>query len=130
MSVEKDHPTTLYAKLLRSMREPELSKDGPRDAKGVLIDSAWQWREYKAKYWDNVDLTDDRLIRTPIFHNKLSYYYTKVIIQNPDTLIRDGDELLSRMNPKTTCSATLWCICSTKWRSRKLWALMLFTRTS
>jgi thiol-disulfide isomerase/thioredoxin len=100
LSVEKDHPTALYSKLLRSMREPELSKDGPRNAKGVLLDSAWQWREYKAKYWDNVDLSDDRLIRTPIFHNKLSYYYTKVIIQNPDTLIRDGDELLSRMNPK------------------------------
>ena len=100
LSIEKDHPTTLYSKLLRSMREPELSKDGPRNSKGVLTDSAWQWREYKAKYWDNVDLNDDRLIRTPIFHNKLSYYYTKVVIQNPDTLIKDGDELLAKMNPK------------------------------
>jgi peroxiredoxin len=101
ISITNDNPNTLYAKLLRAMREPVLSKDGARNAKGALIDSAWQWREYKERYWNNVDFSDDRLLRTPIFHNKLSNYYTKVIIQNPDSIIKDGDAFLSRMKPSS-----------------------------
>lgn len=100
-SVEDDYPTYLYAKLLRSMREVELPKDGPRDEKGVLQDSSWQWRFYKTHYWDNIDMSDDRLIRTPIFHNKLSYYYNRVLIQQPDSLIKEGDLLLLKMQPSS-----------------------------
>lgn len=96
-SVEDANPTFLYSKLLRSMREIELPKDGPRDAKGVLLDSSWQWHYYKDHYWDNVDLTDDRLLRTPVFHNKLSYFYTKTLMQIPDSLIKDGDAYLAKM---------------------------------
>jgi thiol-disulfide isomerase/thioredoxin len=100
-SVEDNHPTFLYAKLLKSMSEVELPKDGPRDNAGKLLDSAWQWRFYKAHYWDNVDMNDDRLIRTPIFHNKLNYFYTKVLMQQPDSLILEGDLLLAKMKPET-----------------------------
>jgi thiol-disulfide isomerase/thioredoxin len=100
-SVEDNYPTFLYAKLLKSMREVELPKDGPRDGNGVLLDSAWQWRFYKAHYWDNVDMNDDRLIRTPIFHNKLNYFYTRVLMQHPDSLIIEGDLLLAKMKPET-----------------------------
>jgi thiol-disulfide isomerase/thioredoxin len=83
------------------MRDIEMPKDGPRDSRGVLIDSSWQWRFYKTHYWDNVDLNDDRLLRTPIFHNKLNYYYTKTLMQIPDSLIVEGDQFLSKMKPST-----------------------------
>lgn len=100
-SVEDANPTFLYSKLLRSMRDIELPKDGPRDAKGMLLDSDWQWHFYKAHYWDNIDLSDDRLLRTPVFHNKLSSYYTKTLMQIPDSLIKDGDALIAKMKPNS-----------------------------
>lgn len=100
LAIEKNNPKLFYSKLLRAMREVELPKDGARNEKGALIDSAWQWRFYKTHFWDNVDFKEFNLIRTPIFHNKLAQYYTKVLAQHPDSLITGGDELLSRMNPK------------------------------
>ncbi|MFN8277977.1 MAG: redoxin domain-containing protein [Chitinophagales bacterium] len=94
------YPTFFYAKLLKSMKEVDVPEP-PRDLVGRLIDSAWSWRFYKNHYWDNFDLRDDRLLRTPIFHNKLSNWYTRTIIQVPDSIIADGDVLLKKMDPKT-----------------------------
>lgn len=37
-------------------------------------------------YFDNINLADSRLLRTPILHNKIEYYFTKVLVQNPDTI--------------------------------------------
>ncbi len=100
LSIEKNNPNLFYSKLLRAMRDIDMPKDGPRDEKGVLLDSAWQWRFYKAHYWDNLDLNDPNFIRTPIFHNKLAQFYTRTIVQIPDSLIKNGDEFLAKMNPK------------------------------
>jgi thiol-disulfide isomerase/thioredoxin len=96
----KEHPNTLYSHIIKAM-EPVKPKEAPRDAVGRLtVDSNWVWRDYKNRYWDNVDLSDDRLIRTPVFHNKLKEFYTRTIIQVPDSIINDGDALLKKMSPK------------------------------
>jgi len=96
------YPKTFYASILRAMEpiQPKDIKDAPKDAVGRLIDSNWVWRDYKNRYWDNIDLADDRIIRTPIFHNKLKEFYTRTIIQVPDSIIVDGDLLLKKMPPK------------------------------
>ena len=101
-SVMKKYPNSFYAKILKAMEpiQPKDPKDAPRDAVGRLVDSNWVWRDYKNRYWDNVDMSDDRLLRTPIFHNKLKEFYTRTIIQIPDSIIDDGDRLLKKMPPK------------------------------
>ncbi|MCS6935749.1 MAG: DUF5106 domain-containing protein [Chitinophagales bacterium] len=93
------HPNTYYAKLLRSMKEIEVP-DFPRDANGKVIDSTWQWRYYKAHYWDNIDLKDDRLLRCPILHNKLKTYMGQTVVQHPDSVIVAGDELIQKTDLK------------------------------
>jgi peroxiredoxin len=102
MDIIKKYPKSFYAVILRAMEpiQPKDIKQAPRDAVGRLIDSNWVWRDYKTRYWDNIDLHDDRLIRTPIFHNKLKEFYTRTIIQVPDSIIADGDILLGKMPPK------------------------------
>jgi peroxiredoxin len=101
-NVIKKYPKSFYATILKAMEpiQPKDPKEAPRDAVNRLIDSNWVWRDYKNRYWDNVDLNDDRLIRTPIFHNKLKEFYTRTIIQIPDSIIDDGDRLLKKMPPK------------------------------
>lgn len=101
-NVMKKYPNSFYASILKAMEpiQPKDPKDAPRDAVGRLIDSNWVWRDYKNRYWDNINLSDDRLIRTPIFHNKLKEFYTRTIIQIPDSIIVDGDVLLKKMPPK------------------------------
>jgi len=93
------NPTLFYAKLLKSMRDIDVP-DAPRDAKGAMIDSSFQWRFYKTHYWDNVDLLDERLLRCPVFHNKLKTFMSQTIVQVPDSIIVGGEELLSKTDKK------------------------------
>ncbi|MEA3317361.1 MAG: thioredoxin-like domain-containing protein, partial [Bacteroidota bacterium] len=48
----------------------------------------------KQHYFDNVKISDVRLLRTPIFHKKMDYYFKKVLMQNPDTLIKYMDKFI------------------------------------
>lgn len=60
-------------------------------------DSTWGWTYYKTHYWDNIDLNDDRILRSPVFTEKLSTYFTGVLIQNNDSLINEIDLLINRV---------------------------------
>jgi thiol-disulfide isomerase/thioredoxin len=69
--------------------------DPPKKADGT-IDSTFQYRYFKDHYWDNVDFTDGRLIRTPVFHSKLEQYMTKTIYQIPDSINKEADILIEK----------------------------------
>lgn len=62
------------------------------------VDSAWPYRYYKAHFWDGVDLSDDRLVRTPVFYKKLDTYFDKVISKDADSIVYEINHLLSQMN--------------------------------
>ena len=100
-NIIKNYPATFYSKILKAM-EPIAPREAaaPRDAVGRLTDSNWVWRDYKNRYWDNIDLNDDRVLRTPVFHGKLKEYYTRTIIQVPDSISLEGDRLLAKMPTK------------------------------
>jgi thiol-disulfide isomerase/thioredoxin len=98
-AVISDHPDFFYARLLSTMKEIDVP-DAPKDAQGKIIDSAWQWRYYKAHYWDYTDLKDDRLLRSPVFHNKLKTFMNQTIVQNPDSIIAGGEQVLAKTDYK------------------------------
>ncbi len=59
----------------------------------------------KDHFFDNIDLSDSRLIRTPILYNRLETYFSRVLIQHPDSLYSviptivnksDGDSVMFR----------------------------------
>lgn len=62
-------------------------------------EAGYYW--FKDHYFDHIDLTDDRIVRTPIYHTKLVTYLNKTVIQTPDTLIPAIDELIARMDPNS-----------------------------
>ena len=99
MDVVNNYPNYYYAKMISAMRDVEVP-DAPRDANGKIIDSAWQWRYYKAHYWDYIDLKDERLLRCPVFNNKLKTYMNQTVVQTPDSIIVAGDELLAKTDMK------------------------------
>lgn len=98
-TIMSEHPKTLYAKVLKTMKELEVP-EAPRDANGKITDSTFQWYWYKTHYWDNIDLNDDRLLRTPVLHNKLNQYFTRTVYQIPDSLSAAADDLLKKANPQ------------------------------
>ncbi len=99
VSIMTKYPDLFYGKLLRAMKDVDVP-EAPKDANGKIIDSAWQWRFYKAHYWDNVDLKDERLLRCPVFHNKLKTFFSQTVVQVPDSIIVAGDDLINRTDKK------------------------------
>ena len=81
------YPTFFMSKVLRLMDEPDgipLDKC-PKKANGT-IDSSFSYWNYRTHYWDGMDFTDERLIRTPVYYNKMKFWVDKVVPQHPDTL--------------------------------------------
>jgi hypothetical protein len=103
----QDNPNHLMTKVFKSSKDVEVP-DPPKNADGS-IDSMFSYKFYKQHYWDNVDFTDDRLLRTPVYHTKLDYYFKNVVYQINDTLFAECDKIieLSRAN-KELFKYTLW----------------------
>ncbi|MGB0805139.1 MAG: redoxin domain-containing protein [Salibacteraceae bacterium] len=83
------------AKVLSSSDEinvPEFEKeDGSRD-------DAKRFNYYHDHYFDNVDLNDDRLIRTPVINVKIETYLTKLTAQTPDSICNAINFLTSQVS--------------------------------
>lgn len=93
-----NNPGTLAAALVRMSMPAELTE--PRKADGSL-DSSGAYYNYRAHFWDNFDLTDDRLVRVPVFANKFEEYFAKVVPQMPDSIAPLADQLIARTGTST-----------------------------
>lgn len=94
----REHPSLFVSDLMRLAVDMKLP-DYPRNASGEVTDSNFIYNFFVAHYWDGVDLTDARLVYSPVFHQKLDRYFsTSGLIQHPDTIIKYADNLLEKMN--------------------------------
>jgi thiol-disulfide isomerase/thioredoxin len=50
----------------------------------------------KDHFFDNIDLTDERLLRTPLLYARLDAFFTNVLIQSPDTINKEIDKLIKK----------------------------------
>lgn len=74
--------------------------DSPLDENGEEIDPAFKFKYYRDHYFDNIDLKDDRLVRTHIYHGKLESYFGKnMMIQHWDTVVKYAFKLCDQLVP-------------------------------
>jgi thiol-disulfide isomerase/thioredoxin len=89
----KENPTAFVSKVFLTSKEPEVPKTKPILPNG-REDSTFPRRYYMSHFWDDVDFTDDRLLRSPVLHNKLEKYISKLTLQHPDSIINATDYLI------------------------------------
>jgi thiol-disulfide isomerase/thioredoxin len=94
-SIKKDHPTLFIADFLKATLDVVVP-DPPKDEKGVVKDSTWQYFYYRNHYFDNFNISDPRLLRTPLYEDKIMTYLTKVVPQIPDSLIPQVDYFIEK----------------------------------
>lgn len=87
-----DNKGLLVASFVGAQSEPRIPE--PQKNADGSIDSLFAFRYYKQHYFDNLDLGDDRMVRTPIYHQKLNQYFTKLVLQSPDSVIAEVVRLL------------------------------------
>jgi thiol-disulfide isomerase/thioredoxin len=100
-NIIKNNPNKLVSKIVKMSMDVEIP-DAPRDEAGNMIDSNFKFNYYRAHYFDNIDFTDDRLVRTPVFANKLENYFSKnMMIQHWDTVLYYAFKLCDQFDPKS-----------------------------
>ncbi|MEE9373081.1 MAG: thioredoxin-like domain-containing protein [Saprospiraceae bacterium] len=76
-------PNSLFESFKSAGQNPDLKEyynsDGTFDFDAQVI-------QYRKEFWDNVDFTDERLIRTPVIYNKLKRYIKELTVQQPDSI--------------------------------------------
>ncbi len=94
----KEHPESMLAALLTSMKEPKVLNTHPVSRQ----DSLDNYNYYKKHYWDGITFMDDRIIRTPFFLPKVEQYFRNVVPPAPDSIIKESDYLLllARSSPE------------------------------
>ena len=99
--VEKNHKDTFAGKVILANKEIQIPKEIPLNPDGSK-DSTFAYRYYKNHYWDNIDFSDPRNLRTPFFLSKLEKYFKDLGYQIQDSIIIESDKviMLSKQDPE------------------------------
>ena len=89
----ENHPETFYAYILENMKDPEYPKIKNDEGN---VDSMKSFMAYKRKFLNSVNWSDDRLLRSPVYKNKLTTYLKELTAKNPDSIVRAADQIVSR----------------------------------
>ncbi|HEX5002271.1 MAG TPA: redoxin domain-containing protein, partial [Bacteroidia bacterium] len=93
----EDHKDSFISKVFKASDEIKVP-DAPLKPDGTK-DSSYVFYYYKEHFFDNIDLQDDRMLRTPVLHPKLEQYMTKMTLQMPDSVIKAADWLVGQLKP-------------------------------
>ncbi|MBI1223705.1 MAG: redoxin domain-containing protein [Bacteroidetes bacterium] len=99
MGYQKD----LVAKYPKSMTARVIKANMPLDP--PKFEGEEKERDLKAFYWmrehwfDNLDLSDPKMVRTPFLFPKVNHYVEKMTVQHPDSIIISVDKVLKKMQP-------------------------------
>ena len=91
------HPDAFVSAIIKANRPvlpPDFATATDEEARRNL-----QWRWLQDHYFDNLDLTDKRLLRTPFLFQRVDYYINTLQIRHPDTLAGAIDRVLERFEP-------------------------------
>ena len=91
----KVHPNSFTAALIKAslpIKIPEF-KGSEKDKQNQIF------YFYRLHYFDNIDLADPRMLRTPILFNKVENYISKLQVQHSDSISNAIDFVLKKMEP-------------------------------
>jgi len=91
LEIIEKHPTSFVAAVFQAGLEVRVPEELDNDTTGK------RFLYYREHYWDNINLKEDGLIRTPLFHRKLQYYFTKLHVQIADSIIPAIDMLAGKL---------------------------------
>lgn len=95
----KEHDGTLLSVLIKAMLPIDVpAVTVPADTKNP--DSVKWVKTYlynKDHFFDNIDINDERLLRTPILQARLNVFFTNVVLQAPDSINKEIDKMINKV---------------------------------
>ncbi len=92
-NIIKDHPESMTAAIIKVNRQVEVPEfDGtPEEVKNK------QYYYMRDHFFDNIDMKDERLLRSPFLFQKVDFFVHKYHVQHPDTLCQAISHVLDLM---------------------------------
>lgn len=87
------HPNTFLAAYLKALQPVENTNAEATSDVGQMM-KTYQYR--RRHFFDNMPLSDVRLLRTPLYHETVQFYFSKFITQQTDTLIHIAYRMLEQ----------------------------------
>jgi len=96
--IVKDNPNTFLGNFINALIRPEIPEFEIDENVSNKDSLKWIYgfRYNKEHYLDNIDFSDERLLRTPIFHNKINDYFTKNLYQIPDSIMPEVEKVIEK----------------------------------
>jgi len=95
IAVSTKNIDTYFGKLISMSVETTI----PEPSFPLADTNKWKYEYYTNHFWDNVDLSDDRLGKSALFYNQMETYFMKVIAQIPDTINQRIDAFMNQLTP-------------------------------
>lgn len=92
-----ENPDSFVSSIILANQEVELP-DPPLAADGQPKDPNYQLNYYKSHYFDHLDLSDRRFLRTNFFQQKVLDYLDRLVVQHPDSIKKAANYLINQAN--------------------------------
>ena len=102
---ENDYRNIFFTKILKATTDPTIPE--VPDTMDKQQKQIFQFNYYKDNFWNNMDFTDERILRTPIFFNKMDTYLNKLTVQDPDS-IKKSQMFYKTINLKIKIYSNMW----------------------
>jgi thiol-disulfide isomerase/thioredoxin len=122
------HKNTFVVDFL-NLRTEKYAKDVPKASNG-RPDSLYQYYYYKSHYLDGINFKDDRIIRVPFFADRIKKYTNEIILQQPDTIIKELDKILGKSTPGGLIYNTLVSHYTYKFEQNKVMSFDQYGKTT
>jgi hypothetical protein len=103
------------SKLIKATFDPEIPafKRVVKTKKDSADLYQYQYAFYKKHYFDNIDLNDDRFIRTPFLQRKIEKFFEDLVVQESDSIRKEADILLKPIQNADVRKYVIYKIAST-----------------
>lgn len=91
---------TFAVNIIQANQDPELPMELPKLPSG-RVDSSYLIQFYKNHFFDSVDFSDERMVRTPFIQGRVDRYFKDLVYQVSDSIVHDADKVLAlaKVNP-------------------------------
>lgn len=93
--IVEEHPGFMTSAIVRSNWNVDMPDFTGTDEEVQIK----RWRYMQQHVFDNMDLADPRLLRTPFLFERIDYYVHKLQVQHPDTIAKAIEYVLEKTRP-------------------------------
>lgn len=94
MEIIKEKPDFLVSKIFKAMQVIEVP-----DSVRLSSEANAAYYYYRKHYFDNTDISDARLLRTPLLANTVNKYFKELVVKQPDSTIAAIDLVIAKARP-------------------------------